>query len=590
MIEYLLGPVVPYLPENAMPKARRPLCAEEEWEASSQNSKNRLDSVRAEEEAPGWRLFRADFVRRRLSAVPEFALGRPPRRIDIYLSSNIGLERGTWGPLSLPLTRLVRMDGGCRDSLLARHILRGLSHWSRDVEGFAETYMSLPFASRIVVRTLTQDAREMEFSFDPASSVEIQWVSAKVLQATWDLPSDLDWPPVMDISELGLVSELHESVTLVSVSSGVLPQGQYVLKSATPQPRYLYHELKQLLSMTYCDNIVPKPLAIITKKVAFGSKRGVCGMLLPYYPAGNLAQALRPGSDLQEMVDNTTKFRWAFQIASALLHVQSSPVGYYSDLKLDNVMLVRRGSRYDAVLIDFEQRGAWFSWSPPEINRIAHVVYLADSGGPWIPPAVRERFRGVCRDHLPAWQGHERRRRPTYTDDRLGYNVCWKSLRERERGEAMSFMFGRVLWCIFEMQASPNATEFLGAEIFRETDAGHRFPDMRSTPEEIGGLIYRCTGSAPEWSGEGRCVERRGEAVYPADWSGDDAVEAGEGAVVALRKWWMKYEARAEQYVRLRSIGGSVENGRDVPERPSMAEIVEALRRFGETHGLLESI
>lgn len=587
MIEYLLGPAMPYIKESAIPKARLKLSPEEEWEVSSQNPKNRIDSGRVTEEASGWRLFRADFIWRRISAVPEFAVGRPPRRIDIYLTSNVDLESNTWSVLRLPITRLVHMVGGCRDSLLAQHIVRGLGYWSREMEGFSETYTDLPFASRIVVRTLSKDPREIEFAFDATSSVEMQWVSAEGLRATWHMPQD-SWPPVMDIGELSLVSELHESVTLVSTTNSALPGGQYILKSAISQPKYLYHELKQLLLMPGHPNIIPKPLAIVTKKVHFGNKRGVCGILLPYYPAGNLAQALRPGSAIRETLDDMTKFRWAFQIASALLHVQSSPVGYYSDLKLDNIMLVRRDGQYDAVLIDFEQRGAWFSWSPPEINRVAHIVYLADNGGPWIPTAVRERFRTICRAHLPAWQGHGQRRRPTYTDDGQGYNVCWKTLSDRERGQAMSFMFGRVLWCIFEMQASPNAAEFLGAEVFRETDAGHRFPNTRSTPPEIGELIYRCTSSAPEWSGEGRCVERRGDAVYPVGWSKDDAAAAGEKTVVVLRKWWMRFESEAEQYVKQRFTGQGVEGSREVPERPSMAEIVNAMRVFGDTLGLLE--
>lgn len=584
MLEYLLGPAMPYLPHNPITKTRLQRSPEEEWQASPLNPKNRIDCGRTKEEVSGWRLFRADFIRGRLSAVPTFALGRPPRRIDIYLGSNVDLECNTWRSLSLPLTRLVLTDGGCRDSMLAQHIVKGLGYWSQNIEGFAERYTNLPFASKIVVRALTQDARDMEFSLDAASSVEMQWVSAEGLRATWNIPPD-SWPPVIDISELALISELHESITLVSTTANVLPRGQYVLKSTTSQPRCLYHELKQLLSAPSHPSIIPKPLAIATKKVQFGSKRGVCGILLPYYPAGNLAQALRPGSTIRETVDDATKFRWAYQIASALLHVQSSPAGYYSDLKLDNIMLVKRDGRHDAVLIDLEQRGAWFSWSPPEINRIAHVVYLADKEGPWIPAAVRERFRRICRAHLPAWEGHKQRRRPNYTDDTLGYNVCWKALSQKERGQAMSFMLGRALWCIFEMQASPNAAEFMGAEVFREADPDHRFPDMRSTPEEIGVLIYRCTSSAPEWRGEGRCVERRGDAVYPAGWNGDDAATAEEETMVALRTWWKRYEAEAEEYLEQRSVGG----GAYVPERPSMAEIVDTLRSFGKAHGLLES-
>ncbi len=63
-----------------------------------------------------------------------------------------------------------------------------------------------------------------------------------------------------------------------------------------------------------------------------------------------------------------TRAKWALQIASDLVHFAKSSTGYFLDQKLDNIVLQMRGSECNAVLIDFEQRGAWFSWSPPEIK------------------------------------------------------------------------------------------------------------------------------------------------------------------------------------------------------------------------------
>ena len=587
MIEYLLGPAMPYVPDHEMPGDRSPISPEEDWDLSFNNPKNRVDSSSLDEQESGWRLFRVDLVRRRLSAAPTFALGHSLRRIDIHLSAGIDLDNPAWRDQRPTLTKIVHMDGGCRDSLLGRHVVRALGYWSRSMDDFTQRYMELPFGSKIVIKTLKQDAEQSEIFFDAASSIESQWASVETLREAWDMPGG-PWPPSIDISDLGLISELHESITLVS-ASGILPQNRYVLKSSISQPKYLYQEVKQLLSMEGHQNVMSKPLALVTKKVQFGNKRGVCGMLLPYYPEGTLAQALRPGSKVGSRADLETKFRWAYQTASALNHIQSSPVRYYSDLKLDNILLVDRNGRHDVVIIDFEQRGAWFSWSPPEINRIAHVVYLAESGGGWIPPPIRDKFRDICRAHLPAWQAPYQQRRPRYIDSELGYNVCWKTLSAVERERATSFMFGRVLWSIFEGQTSPNAAEFLGAEVFRETDHRHRFPATRQTPPEIGELIRRCTSGAPEWEGEVRCIERDGDAVYSR---GRDIRGGGsaEDASSALRDWWLRYQMKAEEFVKRRSVGEESDDFVKAMKRPSMAEILKVLAQFGGKHGLLESV
>ena len=53
----------------------------------------------------------------------------------------------------------------------------------------------------------------------------------------------------------------------------------------------------------------------------------------------------------------------------------------------------------DLVLLDFEQRGVWCEFGPPEVNAVEYVRILAtdDASGfrgfePAIPPAVRDRY------------------------------------------------------------------------------------------------------------------------------------------------------------------------------------------------------
>lgn len=152
------------------------------------------------------------------------------------------------------------------------------------------------------------------------------------------------------------MAELHESVSVVSTNH--FPAGrQFVFKAHASDPTFLCHKLKQLLLVDPHPNVAGRPVAVVTKKVNFGSKRGVCGFLLNYCPMGNLAQALRLGvpqkaysvpGGLDEVLDMETRFKCSMQVASALVHIQASPAGYYSDIKLENIVLLATTGDWDA--------------------------------------------------------------------------------------------------------------------------------------------------------------------------------------------------------------------------------------------------
>ena len=117
----------------------------------------------------------------------------------------------------------------------------------------------------------------------------------------------------------------------------------------------MYSELNILLSMDPHPNIVSRLLYLVGKKCRLGSNVGICEFILEYHPLGNAR-------------DEVDQFRWARQITSALIHIRDGPSGFYSNLKLDNILLACRKNNLDAILIDFEQCSGSYAWSPPEIN------------------------------------------------------------------------------------------------------------------------------------------------------------------------------------------------------------------------------
>jgi hypothetical protein len=581
MIEFLLGPAIAHMANDDIHSETT--IQRSGWEGSFQNPKNRIECEW--KKASQWQLFRADFIASKISAVPRFALHRMPLRIDIFLCNSIDLQKDPWRSMRPSLVSTIQSSGSVRSDL-ADYIISALEVWSSNLDGFERLYMDMPFGSRILVETIEANVHSMQISFDPDHNLELQWCTLKNLEKMWNIPAE-NWPPVIEINELELVAELHESISLISVKGK--PYERFVLKSSTSGPRYLYHELRLLLSIQPHPNIIGRPSYIVTKKVKFGGKKGVCGFLLEYHPAGNLARAMSHGSSIFKMMNLETRFRWSYQIASALAHIKRSPARLFSDMKLENVVLKETNGQYDVVLIDFEQRGAWFSWSPPEINKITHLTYLATrSPCAYLPPSVRKKYRDFLDTHLPSWNDFRWTKQSNYGTSDVGYNMSWRALNPEERNQAVVFMLGRILWCIFEAQGSANAAEFLGAEVFREVNPDHRFPEFRQTPKQIRTLIMSCTRGAPEWSGIRRCIKRVDDSVYDSQSASteDGMLPTVHGTVNALRQWWTGQLREAEDYLIQRSV--NVDACRDVQlakARPQIEEVVDSLRKVGEAMG-----
>ncbi|KAJ4286402.1 hypothetical protein N0V88_008025 [Collariella sp. IMI 366227] len=78
------------------------------------------------------------------------------------------------------------------------------------------------------------------------------------------------------------------------------------------------------------------------------------------------------------------RLRWARQVTEALVQVNAQgQAGFYPDMKPDNIILrqTQKVGVTDAVLIDLEQRGGWFTWSPPEVAYLEYLEILVDNDG-----------------------------------------------------------------------------------------------------------------------------------------------------------------------------------------------------------------
>ncbi len=174
-----------------------------------------------------------------------------------------------------------------------------------------------------------------------------------MLYDAWRFPPE-SWPEVVELEELQLQRHLHDSVSVVRIRGN--ETDELIFKAVTEDLRYFYHELRTLLSMPSHPNIISRPCYIITKKCHFGGKIGVCGMILKYHPLGSLSQMSKKRFHLA--ADYQSEISWAKQIVSALLHIQENGLGFYTGLKLTNIVLGQSEEPKipHIILIDFEQR------------------------------------------------------------------------------------------------------------------------------------------------------------------------------------------------------------------------------------------
>ena len=552
------------------------------WDIAYTNPKNRVRRLTLSD-SYDWVFFGGDMNGCRYFVCPQFAIGAPPLRIDVFVmnqsgrSANLVAALGQLAPITTPAWKLQHQG-------FVLHLLHALQCWSENFGPiFREQYMSMPFGSRIVVESVVSNESEWQIHLLRVDEVELQMLSFESLMADWYI-TDPKRPQELRLEDLQLVSQAHEAISLVTISER---HGKtvFVFKSASRDLSYLYHEIKTLLVLPYHPNVTSKPVYLVSKACRFGGKVGVCGFIQGYQPLGNLRDALRVDSHLSKHIDLQVQYRWTTEILSAIRHIKSSSVGFFSDLKPDNVLLYDSSMKLSTLLIDFEQRGAWCAWSPPEIYYVDYVDCIVKSRAD-IHDTARSKYKKLLQQYVDC-----RLQKLSVEGNREcgnGPSLAWSTLSSTEKEFAMVYMFGKLMWCIFELQPTINCG--LGAEIYREVNTDHRFPRFRRTPIALQDLIAECTRGSKEWEGRQTPLIRVGDRLYPNESHGEheEATKLAPEVQRAAGKWWNVEIAEAEKFLMDRICE---EERCTVMElaasRPTLDRTLELLRLFGEEYNFL---
>ncbi|KAK3304749.1 uncharacterized protein B0T15DRAFT_537473 [Chaetomium strumarium] len=457
----------------------------------------------------------------------------------------------------------------------------------------------------------------------PDYKVEQGMLPLQTLQKMWEAES-LSWDgvAVVDWERLRFKRQVHEVISLVAVDgldAETDDEKLVVFKSVLSphEQRYMYNELKMLLLLGNHENVISRPLGVVTKKGRFGNRRGVCGFLLAWYPLGSLRERLlREDDDYCVSTSMAQRIRWARQVARALAHVNGHDdgrVGFYPDLKPDNIVLGKSAAAdtgmLDAVLIDLEQRGGWFTWSPPEVAYVEYLEIVAAADSIPLENGLKSEIVKQLRkyyDDDPDWSPGDSGRQRYYNAEG-GFSRPWLALlRERETGgtgrdlleRAQVFMLGKLLWCIFEGQ--PMVRCGIDHEVLRDADPDYKskrcgkaraFPEFKQTPPgALRSLIRACTAGAPEWEEGGRARRRPGVVLrqgklYPAVAEADLGALTAEDTRDAARIFWRRELACAREFMeelllfkRGTSQHGEHQQERDPDGPDSMPGLLDQVR------------
>ncbi|KAK3934288.1 CBL-interacting serine/threonine-protein kinase [Diplogelasinospora grovesii] len=552
------------------------------WVDSALNPKNRVVSLPARG-ASRWRIDGAIAFKTRFFAIPLDLLETDrlvPLRIDVFVPDQSDYSPALRQSLDAATAVPVQNSAAVAGLGISRHLCQALEHHCTRNRDFLNRYQRLPFGSRIIVRNISTNIPDMEIDFEPNYDLERRATSLPELQRLWaqDIAPE-EWPPNVDIQDLRLVQQIHDSVSLVrvryrdiGVSDPAMRDHLAIFKSGTDEFDHVLHELRLLLTMPPHPHIMRRPFAIITKKCAFGGKLGVFGFLIPFLPIGSLRDFL-PAQERRGALTATTKLKWSMQLTSALLHIREQGRTFYSDLRPDNVLLASNGNAttlesFFVVLCDFEQRGNWHDWCPPEILYPQYVENISryqqrHAASRW--ESLIESYN-TQRDRVAAETFVQSRNRP------------WFSLSKENQEKAMVYTLGLFFYCVFEGVSTVSAQV---AHAF-PYDPDVSFPEFRHTPSKMRDIIKWCTANMPWWAEpkvtKTKKVVRIGGLLYP---EGEthlerDTVKTAEAVLGTAQHWWEAELDRAKDFFS--SAGWQDKNLGD--NRPSLKEVMHALKDF----------
>jgi len=490
--------------------------------------------------------------------IPIFIQPLVPIRIDTFIP-----PRAQW-PLDLiELLGIDRAflyyDSRILNFGIAQHILRTLEYWAGEFPNFQSFYMNLPFGSRIVFENIAKDIHQIRVKFVPMHNLEREYLSVSTLQSMW---ADTDLPPTIDIAQFSLEQQLHDSVSLVRSNEAQPAHENIVLKALTISPKYLYHELRILLTMPPHPNIHPRPLHLVTKRCRFGGKIGVVGFTTPFHQQGSLRDIL-PFRQIHGTLRLADQLKWAQQLTHSLIHIQeNSNSGYHCDFRLDNILL---SDSDDAILIDFEHRGILAHSAAPEVSCLEYVDLLATH--PSFTGPLKDKYLTLYDQYI---KPHARPNREKYQSGDQGYYTPWLCLNKSEREAAGVYMLGRVFWCLFEGVSAPNA--MLGIEYVRESDI--EFPEFRRTPLVIRDLVLKCTRGWHPWL---HGLTRHGHRL---EFGGDNDCDIPGADTVEKIAWCCEEELRKAEDFLTRWDEWRKNGKENIFNRPMLREVAQILGEY----------
>jgi hypothetical protein len=373
------------LPDLSRVENSTPSC----WEDADLNILSRIDSLTPLQN-PKWEIHGCSGFGTQFFTVPIFLSNLIPMRIDTFIPSPTTLSPELVHTLEIDKAFHIK-DSRVALLAISQHILRSLEIWTQCFPDFAGFYNRLPFGSRILFQNLSKNIRNIRIQVVQTHNLEKQFLSVDSLHSLWTAIPASSWPPTLELSQTRFIRQLHDSTCLIQLPDG----NTVVMKALTSSPKYLYHELRTLLTLPHHPNIIPPPLHLITKRCSFGSKHCVLGFTTSYQPNLTLQDSLPLLS--QSLLTPAVQLKWSLQITSALMHIREQGKSFYSDLRAENIVL---SSTMDLVLLDFEQRGVWSHFAPPEISYLEYITDLAFSS--LLPTTTHDKFKELYETYMGA--------------------------------------------------------------------------------------------------------------------------------------------------------------------------------------------
>jgi serine/threonine protein kinase len=535
---------------------------------------------------PTWRID-GSFFGTTYFATPVFLIpDLPPTRVDVLIPDQLDWDPELWDILGA--TDSVHMhDQRVADLGISRYVILVLEKWSRDFPDFEKVYRSLPFGSSLVINRIGLKLSDISIEITRNTDLPARLRTVDSLRKMWDVRAR-DMPTQVDILELQFIKRLYTSICLVEHRGK-----RMVFKSNTQSPSSVYHEIRVLLSLPPHPNIICPPKGLVT--VAHGDGNRICGFLLEYHEQGSM-EAFLPRSLNSSSLCLQDRAEWSLQLASALEHIHSQPGMFYSDLKMDNILLHYVNGKISVVLADFEQSRNLYTWAPPEIF---YVEWIAELSFPDLArnddltEQIIAEFRGIIERYfnsrsitLPL-----RLKKLDYDNAAHGWYYPWLTSTPEEREAGTVYCLGRALWCIFE--GVGDTSNVLGRSLPHDPNSEREFPTFtHRTPHSVQEFIKKCTSGAREWTNDGPLgLFRRDGKVYPRGATGvnGEPLATVEETREAIKNVWKLEIAKAKEFLLAREKYAEGRADEDdlkllrYLERPTLKEVLAFLKDFQST-------